>query len=559
MNKEQNRFALETDAKSRLSVWVINHANSKSIGQLGDLFHDPFHVDGGFTSLDGQVRVSGDASYVSFKPTSIQYSDYILDPSTWSWGPAPGAMVIPPELCERINQVSPYQIPTLLTNLTGQNDFVFLARALRLDKLDFDNIHGPMTRAFAENTPSASIPKDCTPLPILDHDGFFVRMNVFCNDAVFDFKTFQHHAFGICSFLFTPKHPGVWFNTPDARPPAGDIVIDTRISDILNGRSPANAGLIVAENIASFDWAVLFGRNVFYVWRPGEFQSRNTFAAALRFIAEAKKHGIEISILKFDPATSAQDILARPAIIKQATDYAIPLPAALKKTEYVDCSLPQDDFIPRDIPVFWQNGGCTLFYGPGNTAVLRKLLQTFERIRRDEYDNVLVSHGTDMQDGVSQKYVFPKKTVGLLYPPSASTRIINLVRNAKAAIPRISSAILHEEDADALEMALSQNGIDVLFIAYADELPEKELAAVLDSCGRTGVVVGVFSSSEVVPSGIVMELVSQHFAVNAENANAGSVFVKDMKSKKVKKYIFGDDGKVSAVESDEDNINNPKQ
>ena len=137
MNKEQNRFALETDAKSRLSVWVINHANSKSIGQLGDLFHDPFHVDGGFISGDGQVRVSGDASYVSFKPTSIQYSDYILDPSTWSWGPAPGAMVIPPELCERINQVSPYQIPTLLTNLTGQNDFVFLARALRLDILFF--------------------------------------------------------------------------------------------------------------------------------------------------------------------------------------------------------------------------------------------------------------------------------------------------------------------------------------------------------------------------------------------------------------------------------------
>ena len=471
-------------------------------------------------------------------------------------------MAIPPELCERINQLSPYQIPTLLTNLTGQNDFVFLARALRIDKLDFDNIHGTMTRAFKENTPEVAdsirkYRKDWKLLPIRDHDGFFVHMNVFYNDAVFELKTFLHPAFGICSFLFTPKHPGVWFNTPDARPPAGDIVIDTRISDILNGRSPANAGLIVAENIASFDWAVLFGRNVFYVWRPGEFQSRNTFAAALRFIAEAKKHGIEISILKFDPATSAQDILARPAIIKQATDYAIPLPAALKKTEYVDCSLPQDDFIPRDIPVFWQNGGNTLFYGPGNTAVLRKLLQTFERIRRDEYDNVWVSHGTDMQDGVSQQYVFPKKTVGLLYPPSASTRIINLVRNAKAAIPRISSAILHEED--ALETALAQNAIEALFIAYADELPEKELAAVLDSCGRMGVVVGVFSSSEVVPSGIVMELVSQHFAVNAENANADSVLAKDMKTGNVKQYSFGDDGKVAVVVSDEDHINNPNQ
>ena len=108
-------------------------------------------------------------------------------------------------------------------------------------------------------------------------------------------------------------------------------------------------------------------------------------------------------------------------------------------------------------------------------------------------------------------------------------------------------------------MALSQNGIDVLFIAYADELPEKELAAVLDLCGRTGIAVGVFSAAETVPSGIVMELVSQHFAVNANNTSACSVFVKDMKSKEVKKYIFGDDGKVAVVASDEDHINNPNQ
>ena len=553
MNMEQKRFALETDAKSRLSIWVINRANSKSIGQLGDLFHDPFHVDGGFTSKDGQVHVSGDASYVSVKPTSIQYSARVLDPITWEWVPAPGAQVIPPELCERIDQVSPYQIPTLLTNLTGQNDFVFLARALHLDKLDFDNIHGTMTRAFVENV--YRLPEWLTPLPILDHDGFFVRMNVLCNDAVFEYKTFKHQNLpGIYGFRFIPKHSGVWFNTPDGLAPTGDIVLDTWISDILNGRSPANAGLIVAVNIASLDWAVFLGHKVLYVWRPNEPQSRNTFAAALHFVAEAKKHGIEVVINRFTSFTSAagQKLLDLPAVIKQARDYGLDIPANLKFHGYVDCSIPQDVFIPRGIPVFWQNGGCTLFYGPGSTAILRNLLHAFGRTARDEHDNG--SHGSDTQDSVSQQYVFPKKKVGLLYPPSASTRIINLVREAQAAIPRISSAILHEED--ALETALAQNAIEALFIACADELPEKELAAVLDLCGRTGIAVGIFSASEVVPSDIVMELVSQHFAVNANNTSACSVFVKDMKSKEVKKYIFGDDGKVAVVASDEDHITN---
>ncbi len=563
MNTEQNRFALKSDAKSRLSIWVINRANSKSIGQLGDLFHDPFHVDGGFISGDGQVRVSGDASYYAVKPASVQYTEYFIDIPRGKCVPAPGALAIPPELCERINQLSPYQIPTLLTELTGQNDFVFLARALRIDKLNFDNIHGTMTRAFKENTPEVAdsirkVCKDWKLLPIRDHDGFFVHMNVFYNDAVFELKTFLHSKFGICPFLFIPKHSGIWFKTSNGLAPAGDIVLDVNIRDVLNGRSPANAGLIGAGNIASLDWAVFIGHRVIYVWRPNELlQSKNTFAAALHFVAEAKKHGIEVVIYRFTSA-AGQKLLDLPAVIKQARDYGLDIPANLKFHGYVDCSIPQDVFIPRGIPVFWQNGGCTLFYGPGSTAILKNLLQAFERIPRNEHDTVSVSHGTDTQDGVSQ-YVFPRKKVGLLYPPSASIRIINLVRNAKAAIPRISSAILHEEDADAMEMALSQNGIDVLFIAYADELPEKELAAVLDLCGRTGIAVGVFSAAETVPSGIVMELVSQHFAVNANNTSACSVFVKDMKSKEVKKYIFGDDGKVAVVVSDEDHINNPNK
>ena len=553
MNKEHNRFALEADALSRVIIYLINRANSKSICQFGDLTHDPH---GGFISKDGQVSVSGDASYVAVKPTSIQYSNYILDPSTWSWVPAPGAMVIPPELCEKIIWISPYQIPTLLTELTGQNDFVFLSRSLRLDKLDFNNIHGTMTRSFDENTPSAPIPKNCTPLQIRDHDGFFVRMNVLCNDAVFEYKTFKHQNLpGIYGFYFIPKHAGVWFNTPDGLAPTGDIVLDTRISDILNGRSPANAGLIDAGNIAALDWAVFLGHSVSYVWRSNEPQSKNTFAAALHFVAEAKKHGIEVVILRFSASfgSDGQKLLKFPAIIKQACAYGIDIPANLKSTGYVDCSIPQDVFIPNDIPVFWQNGGTTLFYGPGHIAILGNLLRAFGEIPSDAPDDVPDSHGTDMQDVVSQ-YVFPRKKVGLLYPPSTSARISNLVRNAKAAIPRISSAIFSDDG--KLETTISNHGIEVLFIAYADEFPEKELASVLDLCGRMRIVVGAFTATEVVSaSDAEMELVSQCFYVNANDTNPDSVFAKDMKSRIVKEFVFEGDGTVSVTDSDETSMN----
>ena len=555
MKKETIRFALETDARSRVIIYLINRANSKSICQFGNLTHDPH---GGFISGDGQVRVSGDASYVGVKPASLQYSEYIIDPSTWKPIPAPWATVIPPELCEKINQVSPYQIPTLLTELTGQNDFVFLSRSLRLDKLDFNNIHGTMTRSFDENTPSAPIPKDCTPLQIRDHDGFFIRMNVFCHDAVFEFKTFNHQNLpqDIYGFCFIPKHPGVWFDTPDGLAPNGSIVLDTRIGDILNGRSPANAGLIDAGDIAKLDWAIFLGHRLIYVWRPNELQSCNTFAAALRFVAEAKKHGIEVVINRLSSFTSAagQRLLELPAIVKQARDYGLEIPANLRFHGYVDCSIPQDIFISNDIPVFWQNGGNTLFYGPGHMAILRNLLRAFGEMPSDAPDDVPDSQGIDMQDSASQ-YALPKKKVGLLYPPSATTRINKLVKEAKAAVPRISSVILREDG--KLETAISDHAVEALFIAYADELQEKDLVSIMDLCGRMGVVVGVFTAAEVVSSSdAVMDLVSQYFSVNANNAIPDSVFAKDMKKGNVKQYNFGDDRKVAVIESDEDSIRN---
>ena len=53
---------LDTDARARIAIYMINHANSPLIAQLGDLSHDAFR--GGFIFGDGLLTVSGDASCV---------------------------------------------------------------------------------------------------------------------------------------------------------------------------------------------------------------------------------------------------------------------------------------------------------------------------------------------------------------------------------------------------------------------------------------------------------------------------------------------------------------
>jgi len=119
-------------------------------------------------------------------------------------------------------------------------------------------------------------------------------------------------------------------------------------------------------------------------------------------------------------------------------------------------------------------------------------------------------------------------------------------------VPCISSAILRKED--ALETALLQAEIQVLFIVQADELSENDLADVLELCERIGVITGVFSAVEkekdpepgdVLKSSKMMELVEQKCRVTA---NGDSVIVTDTETDKEERYYFGNDGIVSVTE-----------
>ena len=65
---DYDRFVLDVDARSRIAVYMANHADSPLIAQLGNLSHDAFR--GGFISGDGCMAVSGDASSIQMLPAS---------------------------------------------------------------------------------------------------------------------------------------------------------------------------------------------------------------------------------------------------------------------------------------------------------------------------------------------------------------------------------------------------------------------------------------------------------------------------------------------------------
>jgi hypothetical protein len=542
---DKNRV-LDIDAQARLTIYMINHANSPLIAQLGDFSHDAFR--GGFISGDGLLAVSWDGSCVQALLCS---QEAVSAPSQTSL-PIPALQshdCIPTVFEQRFCSITPSDMMLLLSEKTGQHDFISLCRNLGLDKVDFDKINeGIFIRAFKENK-KTNLPYDWIKLPIIAHDNSFIRLNVIVNGDLFELKCFKYvDRRGIYGFCFKPEHSGVWFR--DGLPEPGiTIIIDTRIMDVLNRISPANAGLIDVGDISAIDWNHFFGHEVQYVWRHDTFQCKNDFSKALHFLAEAKKNGIDVSVLKYSASAQTSEILDLPATIKQARCYGLDIPAVLKDTGYVHVSTPQEEFIPDDIPFFWSRGGSTLFFSPGYRAMLKKLLTVFCRKPQDA--QATVTPLPNPEKAAMRSGIFPRKQVGILYPTTAEARTNKLLGKNVLSIPCISAEILQKED--ALETVLYQHKIEALFILYADELPVKDLTAVLELCERLRIVTGVFSpvaaedepAPEDVLKGTTMELVAQYYFVTADG---DSVIAKDMITEITERYTFEKDGKVTVSE-----------
>ena len=311
-------LVLETDARSRIAIYMINHADSPLIAQLGDLSHDAFR--GGFISGDGCMAVSRDASSIQIGPsstTSLQGAS-TMDMSVLVLAasvpiqpihalparpipipsnsmpptcmpihvpqemhfPVPASQSFNAPMFSKFQAITPYDLPDELMRMTGQYDFISLCRNLELDKEDFNKRkEGIFIRVFHDE--AMSYP-DCIELPTYDHMSVFDRMFVLFPPAgvVFELKTFKYvDRPGVHPFLFKPEHSGVWF--PDMIQPGRTIILDTDVISVWNCTSPGNAGLIVAGNIAELDYAVFLGHPVQLIWRSETPQCCDHFAVAL--------------------------------------------------------------------------------------------------------------------------------------------------------------------------------------------------------------------------------------------------------------------------------------
>ncbi len=539
-------FVLNTDAQSRIAIYMINHANSPLIAQLGNLSHDEFR--GGFISGDGRMTVSGDASCVH---------QIMSDSPAFFSASVPSPMGYDLTVSnEKIMSITPEDMTTLLSNMTGMCDFISLCRNLGLDKEDFDHLeNGIFIRSFGEEMIEKNpVPLGCFLLPIRDHLGCFERMNVLYGDVVFELKLFKFvNLNGMHVFYFKPEHSGVWFR--DGVPAFGEVIIlDTDIPDVWYRLSPANAGLIDVGDNSEIDWKLFSGHETQYVWRSNTLQCKNDLSKALCFLADARKNDVEVVILKYNSISQESEVVKLPEVIIQARCYGLDIPAALKDTGCIHVSAPQDEFIPDDIPFFWSRGGSTLFFNLGYKVILKKLLNAFCRVSPDTQNVVKSIPNCDMSG--TRSGFFPQKQVGIFYPASAESRTNKLMRKTDHVVPRISSVILQKKD--ALESALYLYKIKILFIVYADELPVKELTSVLELCERIRIVTGVFSPvaaenkpvPEDVLKGSTMELVAQYYLVTVDG---DSLIAKDMTTEITERYTFERDGRVSVSEWNDTN------
>lgn len=567
---------LETDSKSRLSIWVVNHANSPAIGLVGDFLHN----GNGFNSSDNRLAINKDA-------TIIQYCDARLNPcvDTTPLNPityvdaVPGSVplaqspTLPMLACSAwpaiqtslqashlvpvdtfpipiIKDFSPYDVPSLLEGTDNVYDYIGICKSMKLNNKDFDAIHkGNYIRSFSSDR--KVIRFDCTPIPTYDHLGA-LRMFVLFEGVIFELKSFRSVVRReVYQLPFKPDNPGIWLR--DGYPiPGTPIILDTNIIDLFYHNSPGNVGLINAGDIAKLDYELFHGHPIQYVWHHGGIQSRNKFAEAFHFVAEAKKKkAFEVLILQYNGPSEPQKILDLAAARQQALSYGMDIPATLKDTGYVHIPTPQKEFVSSDIPFFWTKGSSTLFFGSGCMVLMKNLLNVFSRVSIGA-QNVAKTMPKPEKPGMFNG-VFPQKHVAVFYPMATECLTDRLIRKTGFSnVPCISSAILRKED--ALETALLQAEIQVLFIVQADELSENDLADVLELCERIGVITGVFSAVEkekdpepgdVLKSSKMMELVEQKCRVTA---NGDSVIVTDTETDKEERYYFGNDGIVSVTE-----------
>ena len=545
---EKERTASLYDATSRVVIRAINWCKHPRGAQLGQAAYSADH--GGLVSFDGTVALTDNAQCIRQivypQQEMFCYSTYPF-PMYGVWGPIetmPQAFISAiPSITEKIAGITPQDMPLLLWNLTGQKDFVYLSRALKLDHVDYDQINsGAFIRVHADKT--EPIPAGCIDLPIWDHLSF-VRRNVLYQGVVFNVKYFRYvEQPEIYPFLFKPDQPDVWFPNHQDCWGNGRIMIFTDAQMVMAANTPFNALLIDAGRFTGLDWVLFCDRETCYAWDQNAYSNyaRNELKTVIRFVEEAQKHEISVSVIVNTAAQTGQSFmpdkkLSWPEFIAQVDRFGLELPDSLRDEGFVyNCDTP--NALHFDAPI-WMEGGSALFYGSGCEIVERILLRYFNAVSSEP--QITIRH----KDG-SEDFHFARK-VGILCPSGKEAQRDSLIKEMRAKVYCIPGNLQEDE----LKAELHRNKIEIMLIICAGNCSPKKLVAALTLCKNMGIPISLFSDGENELEPEMTKRVSKRYYTVADGK---SVIVKEMNSNRIERFKFTRNNIVFATPANETEI-----
>ena len=520
-------FVRQIDAESRVTVWAVNHANSPLISKLGLT-----HVLGGAVDASGQkiLHTTGPGLTLERRDAVmpqglLPYQGWMLP--TMAQAPQQIGYAVPLSI-PLFSAVPPHEIQQTISEMTGGYDPVYVAEELGLLQRDMDKVTGPkLCRCFCDLTHLA----DGFNFACFNADGSFKARFVLQNYSVFEVKWFKYtDSPGIGYFPFSPSVSAVYT-------PVKCDGIFTTDANLACANFPMDKGwLCTAGGVENLDWEIIrrYGKNARLVWTefPDDpLLTYNQFLEAFGIVTEARRHGIEMNIVRAKAVTEAsgiavqaqESLLDSGKIKKVARRYNLPI-------DPVWNDLPGEIDFDDDLPVhkvlpFWTNNRVAVFFGMRTGEFLVEIIRRRPR-------SAMFRHSLVVVDKIDRKLMEQVHAAGG-----------NKIRVA-------TFDIFKDED---VFLTTVPSLVKMIFIVppCGDSEMKVITPEILNVCAQAKLPVGIFSRSEDAPQ---QEIAADTVLYKvAKSKDAEDVFwVKNESSKAIVKYEFSPVGVEETPGTEED-------
>ena len=520
---KNNGDAAETrsfDAKSRLAVWVANHADSPQISKLGLT-----HIPGGAVDASGMTVLHCTGPGLTLEKHSAEVPGI----APLERGSAMTTSVAPPGLQTTLFDVAPGNVLPVLNEMTAGVDPVYIAGKLGLLKRDMDKVTGPkLCREFREpQVPCCGLfNMECR-----DADGNFTGRYILHNGNIYEAKLFKYTDVPDSAYFFFAPDESVIYAPMACR---GVFTANANIAC----ENPGMGWIGKSGGVEKLPWGIIkrYGENAWLVWAafPDDpYRTKNNFSEAFAIVTEARRQGVSLKMIEAEAVGGellgwweAHELRLNDREIKNlARKYKL-------KIDPVWNDLPGeidfDDELPvRKVPPFWNNNRVAVFFGKMSAEFMPEFI-----IRRlaPWIDCGRVLAVVDEKD---------RKLARQIHAAGGSKVLV------------VTFDIF--EDADIFLEKVPQKA-DMIFIVppRGDDGKEKGIdSAILDACAQAGLPIGIFLRSADAPQQEFASGTGLYYVAKSQSAE--NLFsVKNMKENSIVNYKFSPSGVEETPGTEED-------